>query len=37
MSVGEILMGLAHSPRISTNGLVFAFDADNTKSYKGPA
>jgi len=30
-------MGLAHSPRVSTNGLVFAFDRDNFKSYKGPA
>lgn len=30
-------MGLAHSPRIATNGLVFAFDTDNIKSYKGPA
>ena len=30
-------MGLAHSPRIVTNGLVFAYDSDNIKSYKGPA
>lgn len=30
-------MGLAHSPRIVTNGLIFAYDSDNIKSYKGPA
>lgn len=30
-------MGLAHSPRIVTNGMVFAYDSDNIKSYKGPA
>ena len=30
-------MGLAQSPRSVTNGLVFAFDKDNIKSYKGPA
>jgi hypothetical protein len=28
-------MGLAHSPRIATNGLVLALDAGNTKSYPG--
>lgn len=28
-------MGLNHSPRIVTNGLVFAVDAGNTKSYPG--
>ena len=28
-------MGLAHSPRIVTNGLVIALDAGNTKSYPG--
>ena len=28
-------MGLAHSPRIVTDGLVLAFDAGNTKSYPG--
>ena len=30
-------MGLAHSPRITTNGLIFALDSGNDKSYKGPA
>jgi hypothetical protein len=30
-------MALGHSPRTVTNGLVFAFDANNFKSYKGPA
>lgn len=30
-------MGLAHSPKIATNGLVFAIDTGNDKSYKGPA
>lgn len=30
-------MGLAHSPKIATDGLVFAVDTVNTKSYKGPA
>lgn len=28
-------MGLNHSPRIITNGLVFYFDAENVKSYSG--
>ena len=28
-------MGLAHSPRIVTDGLVLALDAGNTKSYPG--
>jgi hypothetical protein len=28
-------MGLAHSPRIVTDGLVVALDAGNTKSYPG--
>ena len=28
-------MGLAHSPRIVTDGLVLALDAANTKSYGG--
>ena len=28
-------MGLSHSPRIVTNGLVIALDAGNTKSYPG--
>ena len=28
-------MGLAHSPRIVTEGLVLALDAGNTKSYPG--
>lgn len=28
-------MALAHSPRIVTDGLLFAFDAGNTKSYLG--
>lgn len=28
-------MGLSHSPRIVTNGLVLALDAGNTKSYPG--
>lgn len=28
-------MGLFHSPRIATSGLVFCFDAGNTKSYPG--
>ena len=28
-------MGLAHSPRIATDGLVLALDAGNTKSYPG--
>lgn len=28
-------MGLAHSPRIVTNGLVLCLDAGNTKSYPG--
>lgn len=30
-------MGLSHSPKIATSGLVFALDAVNYKSYKGPA
>jgi hypothetical protein len=30
-------MGLAHSPRIITDGLIFALDSGNDKSYKGPA
>lgn len=30
-------MGLDHSLKIATNGLVFALDAGNDKSYKGPA
>jgi hypothetical protein len=30
-------MGLAHSPRITTDGLIFALDSGNDKSYKGPA
>jgi hypothetical protein len=30
-------MGLRHSPRVVTDGLVFAFDRDNVKSYKGPS
>lgn len=29
-------MGLAHSPKIVTDGLVFALDTGNDKSYKGP-
>lgn len=29
-------MGLAHSPKIVTDGLVFAIDTGNDKSYKGP-
>lgn len=29
-------MGLSHSPKIVTNGLVFAIDIGNYKSYKGP-
>lgn len=29
-------MGLAHSPKIVTDGLVFAIDNRNDKSYKGP-
>jgi hypothetical protein len=29
-------MGLSHSPKIVTNGLVFALDAGNDRSYKGP-
>ena len=28
-------MGLAHSPRIATDGLILALDAGNTKSYPG--
>ena len=28
-------MGLFHSPKIVTNGLVFSIDANNTKSYSG--
>ena len=28
-------MGLAHSPKIVTNGLVLCFDAADPKSYKG--
>ena len=28
-------MGLAHSPKIVTNGLVLCLDAGNTKSYPG--
>ena len=28
-------MGLVHSPRIVTDGLVLALDAGNTKSYPG--
>ena len=28
-------MGLAHSPRIVTDGLVLLLDAGNTKSYPG--
>ena len=30
-------MGLSHSPKIVTDGLVFAMDSGNYKSYKGPA
>jgi hypothetical protein len=29
-------MGLAHSPRIAMNDLIFALDLGNDKSYKGP-
>lgn len=29
-------MSLRNSPKIVTNGLVFAYDAENPKSYKGP-
>jgi len=29
-------MGLSNSPKIATNGLVFAYDSNNIKSYKGP-
>lgn len=29
-------MGLAHSPKIVTDGLAFAIDTGNDKSYKGP-
>lgn len=29
-------MGLNHSPRVVTNGLVMCLDAENLKSYKGP-
>lgn len=30
-------MGLAQSPKVITNGLVFYYDQNNIKSYKGPA
>lgn len=30
-------MGLAQSPKVVTNGLVFYYDQNNIKSYKGPA
>lgn len=30
-------MGFNHSPTIATDGLIFACDQSNTKSYKGPA
>ena len=29
-------MSLNHSPKIVTDGLVFAYDTENKKSYKGP-
>jgi hypothetical protein len=29
-------MGLSHSPKIVTNGLVFAMDLGNNRSYRGP-
>jgi hypothetical protein len=31
-----MVMGLSNSPKIATNGLVFAYDSNNIKSYKGP-
>ena len=37
MPVGEVVMGLSHSPKIVTDGLVYCFDSNNIKSYKGPA
>ena len=37
MSSGEMVMGLNHSPRVVTDGLVFYCDQNNIKSYKGPA
>ena len=31
-----MVMGLNHSPRVVTDGLVLCMDSDNLKSYKGP-
>lgn len=36
MSTGEVDMSLSHSPKISTDGLVFAYDQNNVRSFSGP-
>lgn len=36
MPIGEVVMGIGQSASLVMNGLVFAYDMYNSKSYKGP-